>query len=187
MNHVLESTPVLGSVAILFLLKIFATSITIGSGGSGGIFTPTLFVGVALGLLVGNVAAQIWPGLDPKPYGVVGMAAAVTAIVQAPITAIFLLFEMTGSYEVALPALVTSILAVMVASTIEPESKDLLLRVLERMSEDCRRLWSMVLAGLSYREMSRRTGIAEGALRVRVLRCRKRAVELREELMAASN
>ena len=71
--------------------------------------------------------------------------------------------------------------------TIEPESKDLLLRVLERMSEDCRRLWSMVLAGLSYREMSRRTGIAEGALRVRVLRCRKRAVELREELMAASN
>lgn len=65
---------------------------------------------------------------------------------------------------------------------LEPESKDLLLRVLERMSEDCRRLWSMVLAGLSYREMSRRTEVAEGALRVRVLRCRKRAIELREEL-----
>jgi DNA-directed RNA polymerase specialized sigma24 family protein len=44
-----------------------------------------------------------------------------------------------------------------------------------------------VLAGFSYREMSSRTGIAEGALRVRVLRCRKRAVELREELMAAAN
>ena len=68
----------------------------------------------------------------------------------------------------------------------EPESKDLLLRVLEGMSEDCRRLWSMVLAGLSYREMSRRTGVAEGALRVRVLRCRKRAVELRAELLAGS-
>lgn len=65
---------------------------------------------------------------------------------------------------------------------LEPESKDLLLRVLEQMSEDCRRLWSMVLAGLSYREMSQRTSVAEGALRVRVLRCRKRAIELREEL-----
>lgn len=69
---------------------------------------------------------------------------------------------------------------------LEPESKDLLLRVLEGMSEDCRRLWSMVLAGLSYREMSRRTGVAEGALRVRVLRCRKRASELREELMGSA-
>jgi RNA polymerase sigma factor (sigma-70 family) len=69
---------------------------------------------------------------------------------------------------------------------IEPESKDLLLRVLEGVSEDCRRLWSMLLAGLSYREMSRRTGVAEGALRVRVLRCRKRAVELRAELTAAA-
>lgn len=65
---------------------------------------------------------------------------------------------------------------------LEPESKDLLLRVLEQMSEDCRRLWSMILAGLSYREMSRRTHVAEGALRVRVLRCRKRALDLREEL-----
>lgn len=69
---------------------------------------------------------------------------------------------------------------------IEPESMDLVLRVLEQTSQDCRRLWSMVLAGLSYREMSRKTGIAEGALRVRVLRCRKRALELREELTTAS-
>lgn len=66
------------------------------------------------------------------------------------------------------------------------ESEDLLLRVVERVSEECRRLWAMVLAGLSYREMSGKTGVSEGALRVRVLRCRKRAIELREELLAAS-
>ena len=64
------------------------------------------------------------------------------------------------------------------------ESRDLLLRVLEQVSAECRRLWAMVLAGLSYREMSARTGVSEGALRVRVLRCRKRAVELRAELVA---
>jgi RNA polymerase sigma-70 factor, ECF subfamily len=65
------------------------------------------------------------------------------------------------------------------------ESKDLLLRVLEQVSGECRRLWAMILDGLSYREMSERTGVSEGALRVRVLRCRKRAVELRDGLLAA--
>lgn len=68
---------------------------------------------------------------------------------------------------------------------LEPDAKDMLLRVLEGVSDDCRRLWSMVLTGLSYREMSRKTGISEGALRVRVLRCRKRAIDLRDQLMAA--
>jgi RNA polymerase sigma-70 factor (ECF subfamily) len=66
------------------------------------------------------------------------------------------------------------------------ESKDLLLRVVERVPGECRKLWSMVLAGLSYREMSDRTGVAEGTLRVRVLRCRKRAIELRAELLGST-
>jgi RNA polymerase sigma factor (sigma-70 family) len=70
-----------------------------------------------------------------------------------------------------------------VRDDLAPEAKDLLLRVLEQVSEDCRRLWSMVVAGHSYREMSQRTGVPEGALRVRVLRCRKRAVELRTHLL----
>ena len=60
--------------------------------------------------------------------------------------------------------------------------RDLLLRVLERMSRDCRELWGMILAGLSYREMSLRQGVAEGTLRVRVLRCREKAWAVREEL-----
>lgn len=68
----------------------------------------------------------------------------------------------------------------------ETETKDLLLRVLAEMSAECRRLWSMVLAGLSYRQMSQRLGTAEGALRVRVLRCRKRALAVRLELEGRS-
>jgi RNA polymerase sigma factor (sigma-70 family) len=61
-------------------------------------------------------------------------------------------------------------------------SRDLLLRVLHQMPKDCRRLWNMLVAGSSYREMSRAVGVAEGTLRVRVLRCRQKACKVRREL-----
>jgi RNA polymerase sigma-70 factor, ECF subfamily len=63
------------------------------------------------------------------------------------------------------------------------EVKDLLLRVLERVPADCRELWRMIHAGLSYKEMSDRLGVAEGTLRVRVLRCREKAIAARGELL----
>lgn len=66
------------------------------------------------------------------------------------------------------------------------EVKDLLLRVLERVPRDCRALWRMIHAGLSYREMSERLGVAEGTLRVRVLRCREKAVAARAELLGGT-
>jgi RNA polymerase sigma-70 factor (ECF subfamily) len=62
------------------------------------------------------------------------------------------------------------------------EDRDLLLRVLARASQECRELWRMVIAGLSYREMSQRLGVAEGTLRVRVLRCREKALASRHDL-----
>ncbi|HEY2293353.1 MAG TPA: sigma-70 family RNA polymerase sigma factor [Thermoanaerobaculia bacterium] len=63
------------------------------------------------------------------------------------------------------------------------EDKDLLLRVLARVPQDCRELWRMIVAGLSYREMSLRLSVAEGTLRVRVLRCREKATALRGQLL----
>jgi len=66
------------------------------------------------------------------------------------------------------------------------EDRDLLLRVLGRASQDCRDLWRQIVFGLSYREMSLRLGVAEGTLRVRVLRCREKAVALRHELLQGS-
>ncbi len=63
------------------------------------------------------------------------------------------------------------------------ETKDLLIRVLAKMSDECKNLWQMILNGLSYREMSEALGVSEGALRVRVLRCRRRAVAARDELI----
>lgn len=66
------------------------------------------------------------------------------------------------------------------------EEASLAMRVVGEMSESCRELWQMVLAGQSYRQMSERLGVSEGALRVRVARCRKRAVELRERLQRST-
>ncbi|MFL6192890.1 MAG: RNA polymerase sigma factor [Thermoanaerobaculia bacterium] len=63
------------------------------------------------------------------------------------------------------------------------EDRDLLLRVLERVPADCREMWRMIVAGLSYREMSLRLDVAEGTLRVRVLRCRERALAARTDLL----
>lgn len=62
------------------------------------------------------------------------------------------------------------------------EERDLLWRVLQKASRDCREMWRMILAGLSYRDMSVRLGVAEGTLRVRALRCREKAIALRVEL-----
>jgi RNA polymerase sigma-70 factor, ECF subfamily len=68
----------------------------------------------------------------------------------------------------------------------QAEVKDLLLRVLERTPSECRELWRMIHAGLSYREMSERLAVAEGTLRVRVLRCREKAVLARGELLGGA-
>jgi RNA polymerase sigma-70 factor (ECF subfamily) len=64
------------------------------------------------------------------------------------------------------------------------ERQELLLRVLEESSPECRELWSMIVSGMSYQEMSRQLGTAEGALRVKVLRCRRRAAALRDQFLA---
>jgi len=65
--------------------------------------------------------------------------------------------------------------------------RDLLVRVLAEMDDECRRLWRMLVDGFSYREMSGDTGVSEGALRVRVLRCRRKALDVRERLLGAGN
>lgn len=69
------------------------------------------------------------------------------------------------------------------APSFSGEERDLLFRVLERVPQECRRMWQMIVAGLSYREMSLRMSVAEGTLRVRVLRCREKATAMRREIL----
>jgi RNA polymerase sigma-70 factor, ECF subfamily len=67
------------------------------------------------------------------------------------------------------------------------EDRDLLMRVLERVSHECREMWRLIVLGLSYKEMSLRMNVAEGTLRVRVLRCREKATALREDLLGSGS
>ena len=109
---------------ILVFVKIFATAITIGSGGSGGIFAPSLFIGAMTGGFFGLVVHSIWPESTASPgaYGIVGMGALVSATTHGPLTAILMLFEMTGDYKIILPLMITCIISALVAGQVYRES-----------------------------------------------------------------
>ncbi len=98
---------------ILVPLKILATSITIGSGGSGGIFAPSLFLGAMAGGFFGAVVHHLFPGITASPgaYSIVGMGAVVSATTHGPLAAILILFEMTGTYKIILPLMLACIIA----------------------------------------------------------------------------
>ena len=93
----------------LFALKVVATSLTLGSGGSGGIFSPALFLGATFGGAYGILLDRLFPALpiDPPAFAVVGMAGVVGGATGAAITAIVMIFEMTLDYNVILPMTVT--------------------------------------------------------------------------------
>ena len=107
-------------------LKIIATSVTIGSGASGGAFMPSLFIGATLGAAYGEVVSLIWPSaispLRPGAFAVVGMAATFAAVARAPLTAILIVFEITQDYGLVLPLMLAVILATLITDVIHPES-----------------------------------------------------------------
>ncbi len=97
------------SMAWLVLAKITATSITLGSGGSGGIFAPSLFLGAMAGGVVGTLVEQYFPGATASSgaYALVTMGAVVAATTHAPISAIIIIFELTQTIDI-IPALMTA-------------------------------------------------------------------------------
>ena len=105
----------IGSLLIFILsimaLKIIATSVSIGSGGSGGIFTPSLFIGAAIGAGLGLVLYSYEIVGHPGAFALVGMAAFVASTTRATLTAIVLLFEMTATYEIILPLMLSCVVA----------------------------------------------------------------------------
>ncbi|MCK4342034.1 MAG: chloride channel protein [Phycisphaerae bacterium] len=109
---------------ILVAAKIVAVSITIGSGGSGGIFAPSLFIGAMAGGAVGTVIHSIWPEstAGPGAYALVGMAAVVGATTHAPITAIVIIFELTADYKIMLPLMISTIIATLLATRFQKGS-----------------------------------------------------------------
>jgi CIC family chloride channel protein len=109
---------------LLVFLKPLATSFTLGSGNSGGIFAPSLFIGAMLGGCVGIIFYRYFPELSGSPgaYALVGMAAMFGATARAPLTAMLIVFEMSNDYLMILPLMVAGITATYFAQWLHPES-----------------------------------------------------------------
>ena len=142
-------------VAVITLLKILATSLTLGWGGSGGIFAPCLVIGAFVGLSFHRLITSLWPSMlwvNEGCFALLGMAGLISGILQAPLTGIFLVIEITGGYEVIVPLIVVSAIATTLCHYLEPASfylKDLVEQgQLLRPGTDAR-----VLTDLSVREV----------------------------------
>jgi chloride channel protein, CIC family len=111
-------------LAMLILLKIAATSLTLGSGSSGGVFAPALFIGAVTGGAFGRLFFNRLP-FDvalPGAYAIVGMASVFAGAAHAPVTAILIVFEMTGDYKLILPLMVSTVVATAVSQVLNRES-----------------------------------------------------------------
>ena len=108
----------------LFVLKMLTTSLTLGSGGTGGTFTPSLFMGAMLGGAFGLVVHDWFPNATAEPgaYALAGMAAFLGGAAHAPFTAIVVAFEITHNYYLILPIMLATVISTLVAQSITPTS-----------------------------------------------------------------
>lgn len=113
-----------GMLIILLVGKVVATSLTIAIGGSGGVFAPSLFMGAMLGTAYGVGVHQLFPGSTAQAgaYGLVGMGAVFAGAARAPITAVLIIFELTGDYQVILPLMFAIALATGVSNLLSGDT-----------------------------------------------------------------
>jgi CIC family chloride channel protein len=111
-------------LAPLVVGKLVATSLTLGSGGSGGVFSPSLFMGAALGRGVGEFFRWLWPGVTAASgaYALVGMGAVFAGAAHAPITSVLILFEMSGDYRIILPLMTSVVISTLVSHFMSRET-----------------------------------------------------------------
>ena len=112
-------------LALLVVVKGVATTLTLASGGSGGVFAPSLFMGAAAGAAFGVLLERLGlmpEGSSPAGYALVGMAAVVAGTTHGPLTAILILFELTRDIYVLLPIMLAAIIATVVAQIIDRDS-----------------------------------------------------------------
>ncbi|MCO5972986.1 chloride channel protein [Actinoallomurus soli] len=114
----------IGMLLLLLVGKMVATSLTIGIGGSGGVFAPSLFMGAMFGSAFGLVVHHLLPGtVGPAgAYGLVGMGAVFAGAARAPITAVVIMFELTGEYSIILPLMLAIVLATLVGKLLSADT-----------------------------------------------------------------
>ncbi len=125
-EEVLAGHGMVSVLLALIFLKSIATAITLGSGGAGGVFAPALFIGAVIGGAYGGIMHSLLPESTATAgaYATIGIGAFLAASTHAPMTAIFLLFEMTGNYEIIVPVMLTSILGTVIATRLYHDSID---------------------------------------------------------------
>jgi len=106
-------------MALLVVAKILATSFCISSGGSGGVFAPSLFIGAMLGGAFGTLCHLVFPTIAPQPeaFVLVGMGGFFAGVAKVPLTALIMVCEMTGSYNLLVPLMVVNVVAVAILSS----------------------------------------------------------------------
>lgn len=125
-NYITNPYLLLLFITVTFLLKAFAVGVTLGSGGNGGNFAPSLFIGAYLGYVFAHLLILL--GFDEVPainLTLVAMAGILSGIFHAPLTAIFLIAEITGGYDLIIPLMIVSATSFVVVRYFHPESMDL--------------------------------------------------------------
>jgi CIC family chloride channel protein len=122
-DQALNGEMVLTAMVALGALKILATITSYVSGNAGGIFAPTLFIGAMTGGAVGHVvnAYAPLPTADVGAYALVGMGALFAGIIRAPMTSVFMIFELTQDYEILVPLMVANLLSLLLSRRLQPE------------------------------------------------------------------
>lgn len=123
-NGVLRESPGVGFLVVVLVAKLLATSATLTSGGSGGVFAPSLFLGAVTGTLVGIVTEIVAPGViqSPRAFALVGMGAMVAATTRAPISAVLMIFELTRDYNTIVPLMAACITSVLLSAALHGDS-----------------------------------------------------------------
>ncbi|MEO7108646.1 MAG: chloride channel protein, partial [Rhodoferax sp.] len=122
-NSILQGGWVWQALLAVLIFKVLAVSMTVGSGAVGGVFTPILFVGAVTGALFGGAVQWLWPALLPESASVaVGMGAFLAACTHAPLMSVLMIFEMTESYNLIVPLMLSCVLAYFVSRVLRPAS-----------------------------------------------------------------
>ena len=112
-DQALNGGLLLQTMLVLFVAKMVATIVSYSSGNAGGVFAPTLYFGAMLGGAVGLIAREVFPFPvgEPGAYALVGMGALFAGIIRAPMTSVFMIFEITQDYAIIVPLMVANMLS----------------------------------------------------------------------------
>ncbi len=121
-DQALNGGLLLKTMGILCLLKMGATIVSYASGNAGGIFAPSLYIGAMAGGAVGLIVHRVapFPTGDPGAYALVGMGTLFAGIIRAPMTSVFMIFEITQDYQILVPLMVANLLSFMISKHYQP-------------------------------------------------------------------